>query len=515
MPFKTPYGNHYHIKEGCHTAFIPCTASEKGLAPCSDCCGGSGGIGGGSGIGIGGGIGSGYVATDDFGPYVGNEDVGSYASGYENAEQGYALGMFRTADGIVRDSKGHAMNPDDILAKSEEYEKLKSKINELESREQYELQQQIEATAASLFDAYIDARSGFLAVLGKEHTIRECIPPKIPDKLRKEPSRAVTRRSAEMAERVTDLGRRTLNAPDDIATEEIPSRLESIADICQQFWDAHPIRSPHAKPMNTTTEATDETDKVDDKTSNESHPARPTRDTNGMSKELNDNLKRHNLQISADRTVTDTQTGEQLSANTLAERLSKLPDDATDEEKTALALTMAIAEPSPYAFPADYQETEQQIRSLRKRREEEHATAEEMLKKDDLSRDSRTHYRITLRATEAALEEFDTGMETIRAFHDESPYDVKDGKLVDKKTGEPVSLSQEELDKEKKRVDERLKHAGLWLGREYTNKNHYAFVREDGNRKDYRSVEARLAYQQILVSRVQQISLYARALNAQ
>lgn len=51
MPWKTPYGTHYHMIEGCHNAHIPC--ETKGLTPCADCCGGismtvgSGGSGGG------------------------------------------------------------------------------------------------------------------------------------------------------------------------------------------------------------------------------------------------------------------------------------------------------------------------------------------------------------------------------------------------------------------------------------------------------------------------------------
>ena len=37
MPFKTKYGSHYHMTEGCHGATIPC--GTEGLTPCSDCCG--------------------------------------------------------------------------------------------------------------------------------------------------------------------------------------------------------------------------------------------------------------------------------------------------------------------------------------------------------------------------------------------------------------------------------------------------------------------------------------------
>lgn len=39
MPFKTQYGTHYHMTEGCHGATIPCDTA--GLEPCSDCCEGS------------------------------------------------------------------------------------------------------------------------------------------------------------------------------------------------------------------------------------------------------------------------------------------------------------------------------------------------------------------------------------------------------------------------------------------------------------------------------------------
>ena len=44
MPFKTQYGSHYHMTEGCHGATIPC--GTEGLTPCSDCCRGAGKAGG-------------------------------------------------------------------------------------------------------------------------------------------------------------------------------------------------------------------------------------------------------------------------------------------------------------------------------------------------------------------------------------------------------------------------------------------------------------------------------------
>ena len=37
MPYRTRYGSHYHMTEGCHGATIPC--DTNGLTPCSDCCG--------------------------------------------------------------------------------------------------------------------------------------------------------------------------------------------------------------------------------------------------------------------------------------------------------------------------------------------------------------------------------------------------------------------------------------------------------------------------------------------
>ena len=50
MPFKTRYGSHYHMTEGCHGATIPC--GTEGLTPCSDCCGNAGSsLGGGSALG--------------------------------------------------------------------------------------------------------------------------------------------------------------------------------------------------------------------------------------------------------------------------------------------------------------------------------------------------------------------------------------------------------------------------------------------------------------------------------
>ena len=58
MPWKTQYGSHYHMTEGCHGATIPC--DTNGLTPCSDCCGGAGDAGGSSsGVTLGGSVASG------------------------------------------------------------------------------------------------------------------------------------------------------------------------------------------------------------------------------------------------------------------------------------------------------------------------------------------------------------------------------------------------------------------------------------------------------------------------
>lgn len=43
MPFRTPYGSHYHTVYGCHGATEACSAD--GLSPCSDCCGRQGASG--------------------------------------------------------------------------------------------------------------------------------------------------------------------------------------------------------------------------------------------------------------------------------------------------------------------------------------------------------------------------------------------------------------------------------------------------------------------------------------
>lgn len=62
MPYKTPFGSHYHLKVGCNGAFIPCGTS--GLVPCSVCCGlGSKGADGGeAGTGT---VGSGVVGQSE------------------------------------------------------------------------------------------------------------------------------------------------------------------------------------------------------------------------------------------------------------------------------------------------------------------------------------------------------------------------------------------------------------------------------------------------------------------
>lgn len=38
MPFRTEYGTHYHMKQGCCNASIPCDTTAE-LSPCSICCG--------------------------------------------------------------------------------------------------------------------------------------------------------------------------------------------------------------------------------------------------------------------------------------------------------------------------------------------------------------------------------------------------------------------------------------------------------------------------------------------
>lgn len=63
MPYKTRYGSHYHMTEGCHGATIPC--DTKGLTPCSDCCGKSDGAGGGREGAGSAGMAGGSAATGD------------------------------------------------------------------------------------------------------------------------------------------------------------------------------------------------------------------------------------------------------------------------------------------------------------------------------------------------------------------------------------------------------------------------------------------------------------------
>lgn len=81
MPFKTQYGSHYHMTEGCHGATIPCDTT--GLTPCSDCCGTAGqGSGGGSagGAGTGAGTGSGFAGGGGDIPFLTEEENAEIAS---------------------------------------------------------------------------------------------------------------------------------------------------------------------------------------------------------------------------------------------------------------------------------------------------------------------------------------------------------------------------------------------------------------------------------------------------
>jgi len=63
MPYKTRYGSHYHMTEGCHGATIPCDTG--GLTPCSDCCGRGEGTGNDKGPGDSAGMVGGSVAMEN------------------------------------------------------------------------------------------------------------------------------------------------------------------------------------------------------------------------------------------------------------------------------------------------------------------------------------------------------------------------------------------------------------------------------------------------------------------
>ena len=85
MPFRTEFGTHYHMMEGCHGATIPC--GTEGLTPCSDCCGG-----GGDKLGTGaGGTASGGSPDDGY------DDVSSDSRGESSPERAEGGGHGITA----------------------------------------------------------------------------------------------------------------------------------------------------------------------------------------------------------------------------------------------------------------------------------------------------------------------------------------------------------------------------------------------------------------------------------
>ena len=81
MPYKTPYGSHYHMTLGCHGADIPCDAT--GLFPCSDCC--CNGMVGGAPGGMGGAFGSGMPGASM--PRHGNGDTYAAPGRFEQGPQ--------------------------------------------------------------------------------------------------------------------------------------------------------------------------------------------------------------------------------------------------------------------------------------------------------------------------------------------------------------------------------------------------------------------------------------------
>lgn len=113
MPYRTPQGKHYHSVEGCCGAIEPCAAGGS-LSPCSKCHGrGQGVIAGGVG-GLGGGTGS-Y-----------EEDLpGAYARKYGNSVEGYPHGVFKTADGIIRNRYGNKLTAGDVHAFLDESVRLR------------------------------------------------------------------------------------------------------------------------------------------------------------------------------------------------------------------------------------------------------------------------------------------------------------------------------------------------------------------------------------------------------
>lgn len=122
MPFKTQYGSHYHMTEGCHGATIPCDTT--GLTPCSDCCGmqagsslsgGSAPSGASAGVGSPSGQGEGQfaydgdsVATPDDGSRDGGSDRDIVLDGNRIADAG------RTAFGSGSDAPSVAVDAEAI-----------------------------------------------------------------------------------------------------------------------------------------------------------------------------------------------------------------------------------------------------------------------------------------------------------------------------------------------------------------------------------------------------------------
>ena len=121
MPFKTPYGKHYHETYGCHGATMPC--GTAGLSPCSDCCGGAGGKGqsdGGASAGGGSPVaGSGEYRVDDerTNQEAGFDETGNDGSSFGDEE---APSPAETAAAIaeagVRTMESGAEAPDGITS---------------------------------------------------------------------------------------------------------------------------------------------------------------------------------------------------------------------------------------------------------------------------------------------------------------------------------------------------------------------------------------------------------------
>ena len=105
MPFKTQYGTHYHMTEGCSGATIPC--GTEGLEPCAICCGNGGGRNGEpSGDGLAGGSApsagmDGEYAIDDGTPEVDGENG---ENGETDGDASTSISL--TGDAITRGESG-------------------------------------------------------------------------------------------------------------------------------------------------------------------------------------------------------------------------------------------------------------------------------------------------------------------------------------------------------------------------------------------------------------------------